>query len=74
MGPSGEMVSVDGKDDGKDKTKGKVKKQGRLGRLFGAVKSIGGTALEKGAQAARMAATSTCSVFAMNSSIRCAWG
>ena len=53
MGPSGEMVSVDGKDDGKDKTKGKVKKQGRLGRLFGAVKSIGGTALEKGAQAAR---------------------
>ena len=53
MGPSGEMVSVDG--DGKDKTKdkGKVKKQGRLGRLFGAVKNVGGTALEKGAQAAR---------------------
>ena len=55
MGPSGEMVSVDGKDkakeDFKDKTKGK--KPGRLGRLFVAVKCIGGTALEKGAQAAK---------------------
>ena len=51
MGPSGEMVSVDGKD--KTKTKSKVKKPSRVGRLFGAVKSIGGTALAKGAQAAK---------------------
>ena len=39
--------------DKADKTKSKVKKPSRVGRLFGAVKSIGGTALEKGAQAAK---------------------
>ena len=50
---SGDIKKQKGDLDKADKTKSKVKKPSRVGRLFGAVKSIGGTALEKGAQAAK---------------------
>ena len=50
---SGDVKKQKGALDKADKAKSKVKKPSRLGRLFGAVKSIGGTALEKGAQAAK---------------------
>ena len=48
---SGDVKKQKGALDKADKSK--VKKPSRVGRLFGAVKSIGGTALEKGAQAAK---------------------
>ena len=50
---SGDVKKQKGALDKADKTKSKVKKPSRVGRLFGAVKSIGGTALEKGARAAK---------------------
>ena len=62
MGPSGEMVSVDGKDkakeDFKNKTKGKAGKKGLFSRAIGAAKNVGGAVLEKGAQVGKQVATS----------------